>query len=337
MTNDRIRFNEKLKFSWGHIVAAVALVAIAYCTFVGMVYLLKGKFLLSGLITAAITLLLALLFFIPQQLKATDRRFEKRIKWERAFIFSSPILFLLLMVPFSHAWTVHHRQSRILDAFEQVVATANGMFDSYETYCQTRETNFRHALRVYNNEEISVANANKLDVLHLALLSSNYERLKNESKAWMDKSSNGKVSTWNVFLLGNITEIQEAVHSWYEDLQTFSETKLSEEKDVKIFDNTSLYINEIDNRIQDAAVLYSDIKGFGPLTLLWLLIGYAMLLFPYLLQRRNTKTTGTNWTLFGFRNNKSSERNENDSVLNEKPDSSTPPTNNKEKYQSFQM
>ena len=90
MSNDNIRFNEKLRFSWGHIIAAVALVAVAYCTFVGMVYLLKGQFLLSGVITGVITLLIAALFFIPQQLKATDHRFEKRIKWERAFIFFSP-------------------------------------------------------------------------------------------------------------------------------------------------------------------------------------------------------------------------------------------------------
>lgn len=88
--SDNIQFNEKLKFSWSHIIAALALVAIAYFTFVGTVYLLKGQFLRSGLITAAITLIIGLLFFIPQQLKATERRFDKRIKWERAFIFASP-------------------------------------------------------------------------------------------------------------------------------------------------------------------------------------------------------------------------------------------------------
>lgn len=303
MSNDNIRFNEKLKFSWGHIIAAVALVAVAYCTFVGMVYLLKGQFLLSGIITAVVTLMIAAIFFIPQQLKATDRRFERRLKWERAFIFSSPVLFLLLMVPFSHAWTVHHRQSLILDDFNQIISSADEMFDQYELYSKNREISYGQKLGV-GDGEISIENSNKLEILHLALLSQNYDSLKSVSKAWMEKSVNGDISTWNVFLLGNLTGIQEAIFSWHDDLQMFSSTKLSDEGDVKQFDSSQRIYFEMENNIANTAAHYTDIKGFNPLTPLWLLIVYAMLLFPYLLQSRHTKTTGTNLTLFGFRNNR---------------------------------
>ena len=319
MSNDNIRFNEKLKFSWGHIIAAVALVAVAYCTFVGMVYLLKGRFLLSGIITAVVTLLIALLFFIPQQLKATDRHFGRRLKWERAFIFSSPVLFLLLMVPFSHAWTVHHRQSLILDDFNQIISSANDMFDQYELYSKIRDVSYRQKLGVEDGE-VSVKNFNKLEILHLALLSQNYDSLKSVSRVWMEKSVNRDVSTWNVFLLGNLTGIKEAIFSWYDDLRMFSRTKLSEEgDDVKLFDSSQRIFFEMESTIANTAALYTDIKGFNPLTLLWLLIVYAMLLFPYLLQSRHTKTTGTNLTLFGFRNNRKGADNTIPSEISDSP------------------
>lgn len=346
--SDNIQFNEKMKFSWGHIIAALALIAIAYCTFVGVVYLLKGQFLISGLITMVITLLIGLLFLIPQQLKATERRFEKRIKWERAFIFASPVLFIVLMIPFSHAWTVHHRQQQILDSFNQTITSATGMFDQYETYCNIRTMNYRHTLGIADTADISVENANKLEILHLALLSSNYDTLKNSALAWMDKSVSGDVSTWNVFILGNITEIQSAIHQWYDDLQFFSSTKLSEEEEVKAFDNTSQYINDIDNTIATLTANYSNIVGFSPMTLLWLLLGYAMLLFPYLLQSRHSKTIGTNWTLFGFRNKKTpkpSKPQQENPVSNgpDNPDDTasfshnTQTSDEDEKYESFKM
>ena len=251
--------------------------------------------------TAVITLLIALLFFIPQQLKATDHRFEKRLKWERAFIFSSPVLFLVLMVPFAHAWTVHHRQSLILDDFNQIVSSASEMFDQYESYSKIREISYDQVLQARNSGD-SVTNRNKMEVLHLILLSSNYDTLKSVSKVWMDKATDKRVTTWNVFLLGNLTGIYDAVSQWYGDLQTFSETKLSDERDVKKFDSNQRFFFEMENIFSNTAAHYTDIKGFSPLTPLWLLIVYAMLLFPYLLQSRHTKTTGTKLTLFGARN-----------------------------------
>ena len=308
---DNIQFNEKLKFSWGHIIAVLALIGIAYCTFVGTVYLLKGQFLLSGIITAVITLLIASLFFIPQQLKATEQRFEKRIKWERAFIFSSPVLFILLMIPFSHAWTVHHRQDQILSSFNQIIAASDNMFKEYETYCSVRKINYKHTLdaRYRNTGADSITILNKQAILDLVLLSSNYDTLKSASKAWMNKSLDPNISTWNVFLLGNISGIQKAIHSWYDDLQKFSETKLNDEEDTKVFDQNSQFINAIDADIESLTSNYSNILGFSPMTLLWLALSYAMLLFPYLLQNRHTKTVGTNWTLFGFKNKKPKKSN----------------------------
>lgn len=328
-------FNQRLKFSWGHIIASIALIAIAYGTFVGTVYLLHGQFLLSGIITAAITLLVGGLFLASQQLKATDHNFQRRIRWERALVFSSPILFIVLMVPFAHSWTVHHRQQQIVDSFHSILASADELFDKYEVYSHIRELNYRYTLGV-TEEGASISDSNKLEVLHLSLRSSNYDALKSASQMWMDKSVNKEVSTWNVFLLGNITEIRKAIHNWYDDMKTFSAITLSDEDDVRCFDSSSHYINDIDNQIDALAALYSDIKGFSPLTLLWVLLGYAMLLLPYLLQDRYSKTIGTTWTLFGFLNRQKGKETEEVPVGLPADDAEASSKGN-ESYESFKL
>ena len=301
-----INFNEKLKFSWGHIIAFIALVCIAYCTFVGMVYLLKGRFLISGIITGVITLLIGLLFLVPQQLKGTSRRFNKRIKWERAFIFASPVLFIVLMFPFAHAWTVHHRQNMILESFNKILDSSTKMFDTYEQYADIRKSEY-----TLTNEKLlarrsidSLTFQNKQKLLDLILFSSNYSNLKSASNAWMSKSINKRVTTWNIFLLGNITEIKEAIHTWHDDLQAMSTTSMSGEDNPKGFDSSSKYIRDIDQDIEVLTSYYTSFRGFNIITLLWLLLGYAMLILPYLIQSRHTKTTGTNINLFGIKGNK---------------------------------
>lgn len=324
-------FNEKLKFSWGHIIAGIALIAIAYCTFVGTVYLTKGHFILSGIITFVVVLLLGLIFLIPQQLKATDYHFDKRIKWERGFIFASPVLFVLLMIPFSHAWTVHSRQDKILKAFEQALTNTTEMFNQYEQYSTLRMDNYSKTLeRVYS--DTTTTYVNKREILRLILLSSNYDTLKNSSKAWMDKSVDKKVTTWNVFLLGNITEIREAIHTWHSNLQGFSQKKLKEEQNAEIFDSSNSYIQNIDKQLDVLETYYVDIKGFSLITLLWLLLGYVMLLAPYLLQERHTKTIGTKWTLFGSDNNKKRS----DKKENQRRNSESEDQNEQDDYKNYQ-
>ena len=322
MDSNRV-FNEKLKFSWGHIVASLALVAIAYCTFVGMVYLTKGQFVLSGCVTLAIVILLGVIFFVPQQLKGTSHRFEKRIKWERAFIFASPVLFVLLMVPFSHAWTVHFRQGKILNTFDQLMTNATDMFNQYESYANVRIKDYSDYCSFLGNDSVSV---NNLEIMELVLRSANYENLKEASIAWVNKASSGRVSTWNIFLLGNISEIKEAIHKWHGSLQEFSHMNLSWEKPInpRIFDYDDSCINNIDEQISTLTACYEDIKGFNPITVLWLGLAYVMLLFPYLIQTRHSKTIGTQWTLFGFKNNKRVEENKNPEQEDEDSDEGYP-------------
>ena len=180
------------------------------------------------------------------------------------------------------------------------------MFDTYEHYADIRKSEY-----TLTNEQLiarraidSVTFKNKQNSLDLILFSSNYSNLKSASNAWMSKSIDKKITTWNIFLLGNITEIKEAIHSWHDDLQTMSATRMKGEDNPKVFDSSSKCIHDIDQNIEVLTSYYTSFRGFNIITLLWLLLGYAMLILPYLLQSRHTKTTGTNINLFGIKGNK---------------------------------
>lgn len=85
--------NETLKFSWGHIIAFVALIIISYLSFMGITYLTNGNFLYAGIGVLIIDVLIILFFIIPQILKGTDEKFRRKIIFERILFFSAPIVF----------------------------------------------------------------------------------------------------------------------------------------------------------------------------------------------------------------------------------------------------
>lgn len=319
---DVIEFNKKLKFSWGHIVSFLTTIAIAYCTYIGCVYLLSGHFILSGVITFVCIAVLILWFLTVQQLKGTDEKFSKRIKFERAFVFLSPLVFLLMMIPFYHAWTVQHRQSQVVSLFQSSIQNATGMFSEYEKYSQDRINAYNVDLN--HRGDMSMLNkVNKQETLNLILKSSNYNKLKQESSDWVSKATQGKITTWNVFLLGNITEIKKAVENWHKDLQGFSNGQLSDEPAHGIFDEQTVYTYNSQIIFQELSGCYQNVKGFNPIVLILMPLAYLLLLFPYLIQERNSKTIGTSNTLFGLsrkeRNGGNGVKFDNSTVSNVEP------------------
>ena len=69
--------NETLKFSWGHIIAFVAMIFISYVTFMGTTYLTGGSFISGGVGVLVVNILLVVIFIIPQILKGTEKKFDK--------------------------------------------------------------------------------------------------------------------------------------------------------------------------------------------------------------------------------------------------------------------
>lgn len=302
--------NEQLKFSWGHIIAFLALIIISYITFVGVTYKTDGDFTKAGIAMVVIDVVLFVFFLGAQMLKATTRKFAKRIWVERIFVLGSPVVFLLCLMPYFHFGTVQSQDEEIVKHFTDAISASKQMFADYDNYSTERISNYDHMLgRVITNKSIhpdefascgfsngkeEIQRGNMVKALRLQLISENYDSLKTEATKWIESSSNG-ATTWNVFLLGNTKEIKTAIHDWNVQLREFATHKMNNEEFngynvVKSFEEVSGSLNSVDGGLDGLTTMFTK-SAFPPLgSILGAVVLYFALLFPYFLQDRHTKS-----------------------------------------------
>ena len=302
--------NEQLKFSWGHIVAFVALIIISYITFVGTTYKTDGDFVRASIYMVVIDIVLVVIFMGAQMMKATSKKFAKRIWIERCFIFSSPIVFLFGLLPFYHFGTVQSQDKEIVDCFTNAIKSSKQMFDDYDKYSNDRIKNYEQMLsRIVSNEKLhpdlylqcgftrengEIEKKNMVKTLQLQLISANYDSLKHVANDWIESSSNG-ASTFNVFLLGNTKKIKSAIHEWHKILVDFSTKELSNEEfngynQVVPFSEVSGSLASVDAGLNGLTEKFTC-SAFPPIeSILCSIVLYFALLFPYFLQDRHTKS-----------------------------------------------
>lgn len=288
--------NEQLKFSWGHIIAFLALIFLSYVTFVGVTYMTNGNFMDASFAMVITTVLLFIFFIGAQIAKATANKFKRWIIIERLLVFCSPILFILIMIPFAHFWTVHSRNDKIVVMFTQAINASKQMFNDYEDYAHRRIANYTGLLESMAGEDKSygvVHRENLIHTLELQLLSSNYLSLKVEANKWIDASNNG-ASTWNVFLLGNIREIKNAIHGWNAQLADYAANRLTNEElkgnTVELFGKSNVSLKEVDEGLDNLRMMFVTREWPPVYTYIIGIVLYFALLFPYFLQERHTKS-----------------------------------------------
>lgn len=300
--------NEQLKFSWGHIIAFLALIFVSYVTFMGVTYLTGGEFLTAGISMVVIDVILFVLFIGGQIAKSTTRKFHRWIWMERICILGSPVFFCLCMIPYSHFWTVHEQNTAIVQDFTIAINASKQMFTDYEHYSVQRISNYEDMLgkviKQHDANEMKdcgflegwevFQKPNMIQTLQLQLLSQNYDSLKVEAISWIDRSSHG-ASTWNVFLIGNTKEIKQAIHDWHNQLASYAKNRMSNEEfsnynQVVDFEFSSSSVSAMDKGLDDLSDRFSNMRIPNLMAIGTALLIYLMLLFPYLLQDRNTKS-----------------------------------------------
>ena len=297
--------NEKLQFSWGHIIAFLALIAVSYISFVGFTYLTNGNFTFA-LIGMGITDIVFIIFFIgAQQMKASGVKMRRKIIWERIFIFGSPVVFIAGMISMSHFWTVRNQNDEIVETFKKSINSSKQLFTDYEEYSNQRIETYQNNLTQiivnkssnpqtfknagFEDSKASIQRDNMVETLRLQLLSQNYDSLKTVANKWIDDAAQG-ASTWNVFLLGNTREIKDALCNWENQLKSFSAKEMSNESITGTVNG--FQSNGAKNAIVGIDSLTSSFitQHFPTLSaIIFGLIIYLMLLFPYFIQDRHTK------------------------------------------------
>lgn len=157
-----------------------------------------------------------------------------------------------------------------------------------------------------------------------------FVRLGQEANILIHRASSGddnatqSASIWNVFLLGNTREIKEALEQWEGKLKGFSEKQMSNEallSEVPQFSSNgvSAALSQLDQMSTNFTRWHFPAWSgiiFG-------IVIYLMLLFPYILQERHTKSI---YRLIG---NEHSRQADNDGWSSFGDDSSTKKRNGK--------
>jgi len=312
MSDNKYSWNETLKFSWGHIIAFVALIFISYVTFMGDFYLNGGDFKLSAIKVFIIDIVLMITFIGAQICKGTDEKFDRSIIIERVLICLCPIAFLWAMIPYNHFWSVFSERSQIEPKFTSAIEKSRQMFINYDQYSEERISTYSDFLSsiVANKENARTAylsagffdvnddmvKENYVTTLRLQLLSQNTDSLRTSALQWIDEANQG-ASVWNAFLVGNISMISDAIEGWNQKLYDVSVPVLSNEPtdgthSVAPFDPNRESFKAANEELTDLRNLFVDTNGINLYTIITGVFLILMLLFPYFLQRRNERAKG---------------------------------------------
>lgn len=293
--------HEKLKFSWAHIIAYLALIGIAYVSYVGLFYNLDNGFVKPGIYTGFIIITLWFWFIGMQKIKGVSNipliryfRFDKSIWVERILFFTAPFVFALCFTSFNHAMNVMGNADKIEKSYKETISMSEKFFDDYEEYCKQRIQKYTNKLRNDSIAKIDEFIINlEEDMLRRQLLGDNYSILKNEASGWIDKV-NQETNVWNVFMIGNIKVIEDAISGWSSDLENLSKVVLSTEgsdsKEIKPFDSDKEILNNIKKGFVEMRNIYSQeelYKGLNFRTILYGILLYIMLMLPYMVEFRH--------------------------------------------------
>jgi hypothetical protein len=281
--------NRKLRFSWGHIVAFLALIFIAYVVFMGATYYTVGNYY-AGLITMGFCVLLIVSTILGAQvLKGVDKKFHRSVVWERILIGLSPVIIIIVGIPFSHFWTVQSSETEIKEEFRKSITSALGIFSDYDSYSKERISQLETSLN--SSVKDDQLKKNRVDELTLYLDNSTAKSIE-EAKVWVNKV-NEDPSIWNVFLFGNISTIESAIEQWTESLNTISKKAMSSEKEPESFSTANMNKEKALNGLTNLKSTYQEVKAPNASAILTLLICYLMLLCPYFVQERHSRNVET--------------------------------------------
>ena len=289
--------NKRLITSWLHVILIIALLAIGYATFEGLCFYSGGNFQLAGFATSIIIVIIFFMFIIPQQLKGRDGDFKRMIFFERYFVFIlAPLSLLLAAFPISHFIHIQHQETQIATQFTCAIDTARTMFSDYEAYANERMAQYKHVIR----HQSRLNRENKMRCLRLQLLSANYDSLHTSATLWIEEYAQ-KPSTLNVFLLGNLEGIKQAINGWNDQLHQLSDRRMSDEpENTEAIASPSESATAATELLESLKQQFHQISSFSITDMIALLALWLMLMLPYLFQRRHSKST---MRLFGKERN----------------------------------
>lgn len=282
--------NKKLLTAWLIILMVLLIIVLGFMIFEGISFYSGGSFTMAFITTLGWCVLLFFMFFLPQQLKGGAGDFGKKIWIERWLVFPlAPMTLAIAMLPIAHFMNIQRQEGEIVKQFTCAIDTAKTMFGEYETYANERMKDYSHQLR----HQMKLDRQNKMRCLQLQLLSSNYDTLHVSALKWVEASIE-KPSTIDVFLMGNIDEIENAIDDWNIQLEQFSKHKLSDEHDgTQAFEVRSKSATISRQMLENLRQRYRQ-TSLAQLVTPWSIFAFVtlwgLLMLPYMFQKRHSKS-----------------------------------------------
>lgn len=284
-------WNKTLKFTFGHVLAFLALIGISYLSFVGTFYRTSGNFIVAGIVSSSVFVLLLYCFIRIQVLKSTQEKFHKKIVHERWMLGVSVVFFITAMLPCNHFLNIYSQHEKVENLFKEgVLYNGKEMFQLYSKACNQRVEEYEKALRSQKINPWHIEHYK--DALKLQLAVNNTESLRKRAETYLQKADQS-VSVWNVFLVGNLKQLEKALGYWknYLDEQWGQPLKYEQ---VDILENIKSErqersFNNANKSIREVKGIYEKYNGVSLLTIVFAIVTFVLLLLPYLVQPRNTK------------------------------------------------
>ncbi len=295
------------KFSLADILTLLAALALGFVCFLSTNFYTLGNMTQSITRAVIIAILLGSTALGAKLLKRTSRNFKTNIILELLLLLSFTGLTLYFAYScFPHYFVVSGQKTEIQSKLTSNITQAEDMFAEYEHYAENRENtylrNLRTAIKYQNvnssdytkygfenngvSDEIQIEN--KMFTIHADLFPTNYSDttnnngIKEVAKAWLSDAKR-KISGWKpISIVDVLNEIDQNSNDWLNQLVVLSSVHEKGEDPEEFVYNLSF--NDVKNR-------FTTSGKPTPLSIFWAVFAYILMLLPYLISKRSTKTT----------------------------------------------
>ena len=163
------------------------------------------------------------------------------------------------------------------------VSNAERLFEEYRSYANDRIENYTEQIRTSGYKK-----DNQVHVLETCLFHPALDSLETRCKEWI-KDVDENATVWNPFLIGNIPYIEKGIKDWHDKLYLLSKFKMNDEDRASCFDEDYKYIQDVLNGLNNTSSIYEQWKFPNIWAILTGLFCYALLVFAYIIQERNTR------------------------------------------------
>lgn len=291
------------KFPLAVVINLLAAITFGYFCFLGTNFYTLGDKDKSITYAVIIILLLIGTSLGAKFLKQTKRNFKSRFVWEIiSLVLFTVIIGYLTYTTFSHYFVVSENETEIQSKLNLSITQAENMYNEYEQYVDNRKNNYEANL----NSAILTMNGNnsdfikydfmtnsipydkqiirKMRTIGFDLMPSNYNSMKSGNLSWLAKSKES-VENWKpIGLVDVINNIETFSNNWKSDLINTSKIReKGEENEVSDF-TYKLTLNQVTK--------YFTTQGNPtPTSIVYSLLVYVIMLLPYVLSNRSTKSS----------------------------------------------